>query len=703
MDHFEHRDGELWCEQVPLAGLADAVGTPAYVYSTATIRDHVRRLKEAFGDLQPRICYAVKANGCLAVLRLLADAGCGFDIVSGGELARIGAIGADPDRVVFSGVGKTVAEMDAALRFGVGMFNVESEEELDVLHERALALGATARIAIRVNPDVDPKTHRHITTGMKENKFGVDLARGEALARRALDLPALRLVGMQCHIGSQIVDVAPYRVAVERTAALAVALRAEAPDLEWLNMGGGYGIYYGDRSAPGFGDYAEAVRPVVAETGLRLMMEPGRVIVGNAGALLTRVVFNKTSGARRFVIVDAGMNDLIRPGLYEGYHRIWPARGAPPPPLGEESADAPCDIVGPVCESTDFLAKDRPLPAVAREDVLAVMSVGAYAATMASNYNDRPRAPEVLVDGDRYAVVRERESHADRREDLVNSPRAPAAAAPPDVRTCRVKDFVVGDGTTPLLIAGPCVIEGRDMALRHAEAIRDIAAAHGFHYCFKSSFDKANRTSVDSFRGPGLDEGLAILAEVRRDLGVAVLTDFHTAEQAAPVGEVVDVLQVPAFLCRQTDLLVAAAKTGKAVNVKKGQFLAPENMGPVVGKLEAAGCKDLMLVERGVSFGYGNLVVDFRSLPIMRRLGYPVIFDATHSVQRPGGLGTKTGGDRTEVPPLARAAAAVGVDGFFMEVHENPDAGKSDAANMLALETLGPLLDQLQRIRAAVA
>ncbi len=267
---------------------------------------------------------------------------------------------------------------------------------------------------------------------------------------------------------------------------------------------------------------------------------------------------------------------------------------------------------------------------------------------------------------------------------------------------CRVRDFTVGDGA-PLLIAGPCVIEGREMALRHAEAIRDIATARGFNYCFKSSFDKANRTSVDSFRGPGLEEGLDILAEVRENVGVAVLTDFHTAEQAPSVGEVVDVLQVPAFLCRQTDLLVAAAKTGKAVNVKKGQFLAPENMKPVVGKLEAAEGKDIMLVERGVTFGYGNLVVDFRSLPIMRKLGHPVIFDATHSVQRPGGLGTKSGGDRTEVPYLARAAAAVGVDGFFMEVHEDPDKGLSDGPNMLRLDTLSDLLDELQRIREALA
>jgi len=270
------------------------------------------------------------------------------------------------------------------------------------------------------------------------------------------------------------------------------------------------------------------------------------------------------------------------------------------------------------------------------------------------------------------------------------------------VTPCRVGDHVIGDGHAPLLIAGPCVIEGRETVLKHAEAIRDIAQAAGFTYCFKASFDKANRTSIDSYRGPGLEEGLEILAEARREVGVPVLTDFHTPEQAAAVGEVVDILQVPAFLCRQTDLLLAAAKTGKAVNVKKGQFLAPEAMAPVVAKMRAGGCEDLLLTERGATFGYGNLVVDFRSLPIMRRMGHPVVFDATHSVQRPGGLGTKSGGDRTEVPYLARAAAAVGVDGFFMEVHEDPDNALSDGPNMVPLTELRALLDSLQRIRAAL-
>jgi len=423
MDRFHHDAGQIFCEGVPLAPLADAVGTPAFIYSAATMRDHVAGLRKAFDGLDPLICYAVKANGNLAVLRVLQEAGCGFDIVSGGELERIHGIGADPSAVVFSGVGKTEAEMDAAIQAGVLMFNVESEEELDVLADRAEVLGTTAGVAIRVNPDVDPKTHRHITTGKKENKFGVDLERGEALAHRALALSSVVLRGIQCHIGSQITDVGPYRDAVERTAELATGLTADAPNLEWLNMGGGYGIYYQDDSAPDLIEYADAVRPVIGETGLRLIMEPGRVIVGNAGVLLTRVLFNKTSGKRRFVIVDAGMNDLLRPSLYEGYHRMWPAVGEAPPALGSESDDEPCDVVGPVCESTDFFAKDRPLPAMTRGDVLTIMSVGAYAFSMSSNYNDRLRAAEVLVDGDQYAVVRERETY----EDLVRRERPDAA------------------------------------------------------------------------------------------------------------------------------------------------------------------------------------------------------------------------------------------------------------------------------------
>lgn len=428
MDSFHHKDGGLWCEDVPLSAIAADVGTPAYVYSAATVRGHVAGLRKAFEGLDPLICYAVKANSNLALLKRLKDLGCGFDIVSVGELRRLQAIDADPKQVVFTGVGKTREEMRAALDWGVLLFNIESEAELDVLADVASA-DQPADIAIRVNPDVDPNTHRYISTGQRESKFGVDLERGEALARRAISLPSIRLCGLQSHIGSQITTADPYRKAVQRTADLGARLRADAPNLKWLNMGGGYGIYYENRDVPALTDYADAVRPVLKGQDWQLIMEPGRVIVGNAGVLLTEVLFNKQGGDRRFVVVDAGMNDLLRPSLYGGYHRIWPVEGAPPPALGTVSDDPPADIVGPVCESGDFLAKDRPLPEVEPGALLAVMSVGAYAFSMASNYNARPRPPEILVDGDSYAVVRERES----LEDLWRHERPDAVPRKPGV------------------------------------------------------------------------------------------------------------------------------------------------------------------------------------------------------------------------------------------------------------------------------
>jgi diaminopimelate decarboxylase len=413
LDHFHHKDGELWCEDVPLARLADEVGTPAYVYSAQTVRDHIRRIREAFASLKPMICYALKANSNLALLKVAREEGTGFDIVSEGELRRVLAVKADPKKIVFSGVGKTDEEMAFALKTGILMFNVESEEEVDALEAVAKRLKKRAGVAVRVNPDVDPKTHRYISTGKKESKFGVDLERGDALARRVLASKHLILKGIQCHIGSQITTSEPYAAAITKTTALALSLKQDAPALEWLDMGGGFGIYYKDESAPALTEYARAVEPIVRGQGLKLIMEPGRLIVGNAGVLLTRVLFNKQGGEKRFVIVDAAMNDLIRPSLYGGWHRIWPLKGEAPPPLGTVPAHPPVDIVGPVCESGDFLAQDRPLPPVKRGDLLAVMSAGAYGFTMASNYNDRRRPPEVLVEGDRFAVVRARESYRD--------------------------------------------------------------------------------------------------------------------------------------------------------------------------------------------------------------------------------------------------------------------------------------------------
>ena len=433
MDDFHHKHGRLHCEDVPLDRLAEVVGTPAYVYSVRTVVEHVKRLREAFAELDPLLCYALKANGNLALLDVVRRAGAGFDVVSGGELARVLSVGAKASTVVFAGVGKTVAEMEQALKAGILAFNVESEEEVEVLAAVAARVKRRAGVAIRVNPDVDPKTHTYISTGKKESKFGVDLERGEALARRVLALDSLELRGIQCHIGSQITTVEPYVQALEKTVALARKLRADAPALKYVDMGGGFGIWYRDAAAPEIAAYAKAMVPVLRDSGFRLILEPGRVIVGNAGVLLTRVLYRKTSGDKRFVITDAAMSDLIRPSLYGSYHRIWPVAGDPPPPLGTEP-DLPLhDIVGPVCESGDFLAKDRPFPPdVKAGDLLAVMSAGAYGFVMSSQYNARPRAPEVLVDGAKFAVARRRETYADlvRGEDARPAfARLPSGAA----------------------------------------------------------------------------------------------------------------------------------------------------------------------------------------------------------------------------------------------------------------------------------
>jgi diaminopimelate decarboxylase len=422
--HFEHRDGRLHCEDVPLDALAAAVGTPAYVYSKRTVVEHVRRLREAFAELDPLICYAVKANSNQALLEVVRREGCGFDVVSGGELRRALEAGASASKIVFAGVGKTVEEMEAGIDAGILSFNVESEEELEVLADVAARRKRRAGVAIRVNPDVDPKTHTYVATGKKETKFGVDVERGEALARRALERPSVELRGVQCHIGSQLTDVEPYVTALSRVTALADRLRPIAKSLRWVDMGGGFGIWYRDLSAPAIDAYAKAIVPVLRGKGYRFALEPGRLIVGNAGVLLTRVLYRKVSGEKRFVIVDAGMNDLIRPSLYGSYHRIWPVVGEPPPPLGTEPELPLHDVVGPVCESGDFLAKDRPFPpGVKAGDVLAVMSAGAYGFVMSSTYNMRPRPPEVVVDGAKYAVARRRETYADlvRGEDA--SPR----------------------------------------------------------------------------------------------------------------------------------------------------------------------------------------------------------------------------------------------------------------------------------------
>lgn len=404
MSFIDESGGELRVEQVGLTSVAQRFGTPCFVYSKAAIVDAFQQYRAAFGSRDHLILYAVKANSNLGILKLLADLGSGFDIVSGGELARVLAAGADPDKIVFSGVGKSVRDIEQALAAGIHCFNVESEPELERLSRIARASNATARISLRVNPDVDAKTHPYISTGLRQDKFGVPHERALDLYRKARGLSGLRITGIDCHIGSQLTQTAPFAAALEKVLALADALRADGIEIEHLDLGGGLGIRYQAEEHPP--TIAEYVRTLVAGTGerpYRIMVEPGRSMVGNAGVLLTRVEYVKPTPERRFVIVDAAMNDLVRPALYEAWHDILPVKRDA---HGEERL---CQIVGPVCESGDFLGHDRML-AVAADDLLAVMSAGAYGMSMSSNYNSRPRAAEVMIDGERAHLIRSRES-----------------------------------------------------------------------------------------------------------------------------------------------------------------------------------------------------------------------------------------------------------------------------------------------------
>lgn len=406
MDHFQYRGGVLHAEDVPLPRIAAAVGTPAYVYSTATMTRHYRVFAEGFAGADALICYALKANSNQAVIRTLAELGAGADVVSLGELKRALAAGVPAEKIVFAGVGKTREEMAAALDAGIYQFNVESEPELEALSEVARAKGVVAPFALRVNPDVDAQTHAKISTGKLENKFGVPLARAPAVYERARSLPGVRPVGVAVHIGSQLVDLAPFEQAFRRVGELAQALRAAGHPIERLDLGGGLGIPYqaGSNAMPPLpADYAAMVRRTVGHLGFRLVLEPGRLLVGNAGVLLARVIYVKTEG-RRFVIIDAAMNDLIRPSLYDAWHDIAPVREPRGGPL------EPADIVGPVCESGDVLAANRPVPPLAPDDLIAVRSAGAYGAVMSSTYNTRALAPEVLVKGAEFAVVRRRQT-----------------------------------------------------------------------------------------------------------------------------------------------------------------------------------------------------------------------------------------------------------------------------------------------------
>ena len=405
MNHFDYRNGVLHAEAVSLEQLAESVGTPFYCYSTATLERHFRVFSEAFAGEKALICYALKANSNQSVLRTLAKLGAGADVVSGGELKRALAAGIPAERIVFSGVGKTEAELRAALAADILCINVESEPELESLSRLASGQGKTARISLRVNPDVDSGSHAKISTGKSENKFGIPLTRARAVYARAAKLPGIRVTGIDVHIGSQITDLVPLEAAFRLLADFVQTLRGDGHTISHVDFGGGLGIpYHADREAPPLPSaYAEMVRRVSHNLGCTLLFEPGRLIVGNAGILVTRVIHVKRGEAKNFVIIDAAMNDLIRPTLYEAHHDILPVRAA-----AQGTPTMTADVVGPVCESGDYLALGRDLPEPKAGDLLAIMTAGAYGAVQAGTYNTRPLVPEVLVKGDQYAVVRPR-------------------------------------------------------------------------------------------------------------------------------------------------------------------------------------------------------------------------------------------------------------------------------------------------------
>ncbi len=406
MDHFEYRDGRLHAEDVPVADIAATVGTPCYIYSRATIERHWRAFDQAFGQHPHLVCYAVKANSNLAVLNVLARLGSGFDIVSGGELERVLAAGGDPGKIVFSGVGKRRDELERALEMKIRCFNVESEAELALLERVAAERGQRAPVSLRINPDVDADTHPYISTGLKQNKFGIEVERALAVYARAAASPHLEVVGVDCHIGSQLTRVAPFVDALERVLALVGRLEAQGIAIRHLDLGGGLGIRYRDEEPPLPAEHAAALLERLRDRPHEILIEPGRAIVGNAGILVTRVELLKQGEDKSFAVVDAAMNDLLRPALYSAWQAIIPVE---PRAVGEPHR---YDVVGPICETGDFLGKDRELN-IEPGDLLAVRSAGAYGFAMSSNYNSRPRAAEVMVDGGRFQVVRQRETVAE--------------------------------------------------------------------------------------------------------------------------------------------------------------------------------------------------------------------------------------------------------------------------------------------------
>lgn len=415
MNDFIYRGNELYCEDIPLARIAREVGTPFYVYSAATLRNHFRAFEQAFADVPHVICFAVKANSNLAILNLFASEGGGADIVSGGELFRAIKAGVDPKKIVYAGVGKKREEIEFALKTGVMMFNIESTQEMEAINEVAGCLGVKAPIALRVNPDVDPQTHPYISTGLKKSKFGIPIEQALEFYQTAQALPNIDVVGIHKHIGSQLTQISPFVDALEKIVALVKELREAGIDIRYIDVGGGLGITYKEEEPPHPRDLAEAILPLVKDMGCTLVFEPGRVLVGNAGALVTKTLYLKKNAEKNFVVVDAAMNDLARPSLYGAWHESRPVNK-------RDSGPFIADVVGPICESGDFLAKDREMQEPEQGDLLAFMSAGAYGFTMSSNYNSRPRVAEVLVSKDRFFVIKERET----LDDLIRGEHIPA-------------------------------------------------------------------------------------------------------------------------------------------------------------------------------------------------------------------------------------------------------------------------------------
>jgi len=406
MNLFGYREGTFWCESVPIPQIAEKVGTPFYLYSKNTLLRHYQRLDESLAGIDHIICYALKANPSLSVCKVLADAGSGAEIVSGGELYRALRVGVSPGKIVYNGNGKTAPEIRYALESGILMFNVDSESELHLLNQIANELGCTAHVGLRVNPDIDPRTHPYISTGLRENKFGIPIEEALEFYRKANAMPNVKVVGIHKHIGSQIVDLSPFVESLQRIMLLVKELSRIGVHLRCIDMGGGIGITYNEETPPSFEDYVSAIKPLIKDSGCMLIVEPGRVIVGNAGVLITRVVHVKASGNKNFVVVDAAMNDLIRPSIYGAYHNIVPV---------EQSANCRAtivaDVVGGICESADFFARGREVPELKAGELVAIMSAGAYGAAMASNYNSRPLIAEVMVDGSQTMIIRRRQTY----------------------------------------------------------------------------------------------------------------------------------------------------------------------------------------------------------------------------------------------------------------------------------------------------